>query len=58
MPDLNKEIALDPKDVGTLSYRAFGRERLGDWKGALSDYNKLLQLQPGQAVAQMPARLR
>jgi tetratricopeptide (TPR) repeat protein len=52
MPDLNKEIALDPKDLGTLSYRAFGQERLGHWKEALADYDKLLQLQPLEAVAQ------
>jgi tetratricopeptide (TPR) repeat protein len=51
MSDLDAEIALDPKDLGTLSYRAFGRERIGDLKGALTDYDTLLKIQPMEAVS-------
>jgi hypothetical protein len=51
MADLNAEIALDPTDLGTISYRAFGRERIGDLKGALADYDGALSKDSRNDVA-------
>jgi Tfp pilus assembly protein PilF len=49
--DLDRAIELDPKDPRLLAMRAQREVALGDWLGAIRDYQKLLDLTPDDAGA-------
>lgn len=42
--DFTSAIKLDPTDYRTFYYRADSKRSLGDWDGAISDYNEAIKL--------------
>ncbi len=50
IPDLDKALALDPNELGTLSWRGFSRLNTGDNAGAVEDLTRALALRPNDAT--------
>ncbi len=51
LEDFNKALALDPENPYRYASRAFFRDRIGDYQGALEDYEITISLDPDDAIA-------
>ncbi|MDP2042230.1 tetratricopeptide repeat protein, partial [Algoriphagus sp.] len=49
--ELDRAANLDPKNPYRYSSRAFLKDRLGDFNGAIEDYGKAIELDPEDAIA-------
>ncbi|MGC4039278.1 MAG: tetratricopeptide repeat protein [Flavobacterium sp.] len=49
LKELNIAVNTDPNDDKALDYRARYKDEIGDAKGAVADFNKLISMKPGKA---------
>ncbi len=49
LKELDNAVKIDPKDEKALDHRASYKDEIADEKGAIADFNKLIDLNPTEA---------
>jgi len=48
LPDFDEAVRLDPDNIEALKARGRGRKELGDFKGAIEDFERILEINPDE----------